>query len=118
MVFSAVYHILIKVMTYEKGYGALKTYCRISQKAVGTVRLKQTVAEDWHKWDHWKEAWQWAEEKPHLNENVHRVEEMVLSHGQPGTHETACQISRETDISKLTVFHIIYKDLKLTRFKE
>ena len=46
MVFSAVYHILIKVMTYEKGYGALKTYCRISQKAVGTVRLKQTVAED------------------------------------------------------------------------
>jgi len=53
------------------------------------------------------------------NEPVYRVEELALSQaGQSGTHRIACQISRETEILRLTVFHIIPKDLKVTCFKK
>jgi len=33
----------------EEEYNALKTYRKISQKAIDNVRLKWIVAEDWHR---------------------------------------------------------------------
>jgi len=44
MVFSADSHVFIKLLRQKKGYGDKKVYQRISQQAVDTVRIKQTVA--------------------------------------------------------------------------
>jgi len=53
------------------------------------------------------------------NENVYRIEDLELSQeGHPGTHKTVPQIAWESEISKLTVFDITHKDLKVKCFKK
>lgn len=47
---------------------------------------------------------QWAK----VDENVYCVEELVLNQeALPGTHQTARQMAQETEIPRLTMFHIM-----------
>jgi len=53
-----------------------------------------------------------------MDENIDQVNDMVLSQeDQPRTHSTVREISRKTDIPKLSVVRIIWKDLQLKCFK-
>ena len=71
------------------------------------------------KWDDWAEEGEWQAWICSHRRNVSSVEELAVSQeGQPQTHHSMRQISREIGIHQSSMFHITHEDLGLKCLKK
>ena len=109
----------IKVLRQEKGYGARRLIAKFPNKR---WTLSDVVSKLIKKID----ATGTTDRKKgsggrtvRTDVNIEAVENLILSQeSEPGTHRTIREITRETNISKSTVYNIVSRDLKLKCFKK
>lgn len=119
MVFSDEDKVLIKNLYLIKGYGSLKLMSEFPEKNWKRRGLDKLLKKLRETGTAERRKGSGRPKSARTEENVSAVEQLALSQeGQPQTHRSVRQISRETGIPRSSVCRIIHEDLGLKCLKK
>lgn len=110
---------LIKVLRQEKGYGARRLIAEFPNKRWTLSGVSKLIKKIDATGTTDRKKGSGGRRTVRTDVNIEAVENLILSQeSEPGTHRTIREITRETNISKSTVYNIVSRDLKLKCFKK